>query len=98
PDGERFDDRCPEPEQRLVGIRLRGPLVDQLREIADVAERVAVHRGERRPQRLDVMKAHQIAPLPFEVADASVRERLEARTKPTPALPGILRHAALLAP
>ena len=39
--GDRVDHRRAQPEQPLVGVRLRRPLVDQLGEVADVPERLA---------------------------------------------------------
>ncbi len=95
-DRDRLDHRRAEPEQRLVRVVLLRPLVDQFSEIADVPERLAVDRRQRRPQRLHVVQAHQVAALALHIADASVRERLEARAEAPPALTRVFRDAALL--
>src|SRR5262249_56843992 len=84
----RVHHRRAETEQRLVRVGFLRPFVDELGEVAGVAERVAVGGQERRPHRLDVLEAHQIAALALDVADAAAGQRLERAAEPPPAPPG----------
>src|SRR5204863_9975072 len=89
--------RRAEAKERLLRVRLGRAFVDQLREIADVAERLALGRRERRANRFHVIQADEIATLLLEVRDSSARHRLERAAEPAAALTGVLRDAALLA-
>ena len=84
PSGKRVDDRRPEPVEPLVGVRLGRPLVDQLGEVPDVAERRRVLRmprddRQRRPLRLDVIDA-----APGRAARARSRRRRRASATRAP--------------
>ena len=93
----RLDHRRAQPEQRLVRVGLRRPLVDQLGEVARRS------RAPRRPPpTAATASARRSSAAPARAAPARVRHapaghRLERPAEPPPALPRVLRHAALLA-
>ena len=95
--GQRFDDRRAEAEQLLVGVVLRRPLVDQLGEVADVAEGFGMEGGERRPLGVGVVQRHQLAALLLEVDDRGAGQWFEGAPKPGAKPPRPFGHAALLA-
>ena len=76
--GEGLGHGRAESEQAVVRIRLRRPLVDQLREVADMEERLGAAARQRRRERLDLAQANQLAPLVLEVGRAHAGERLQA--------------------
>ena len=59
--------RAAEPVEALVGVALERALVDQLREVPGVPQRVGPDRPQRRTERLGVVQRHQLAALLLEV-------------------------------
>src|SRR5262249_4440506 len=93
-----------QPEQPLVRRALGRPLVEQLREIRGMPERMralaggpADRRAQRRLTGLDAIDANEIARFALHVRHAAARPRLERGAKAPPGVGGIFCHAALLA-
>ena len=92
-------DRRAKPEQRRIRLRLLRALVENLREVLDVAEPLSVPRQHRRAHRLDVAQPDEIAVLPLVVGEPHRRQRLEAPREPPRARAACaVGHAPLLAP
>ena len=79
------------PEQRRVRLRLLRALVEDLREVLDVAEPLPVPREHRRAHRLDVAQPDELAVLPLVVGEPHRRQRLEAPREPPRARGGARR-------
>ena len=93
---QRLERRRAQPEQTLVGVRVGGPLVDQLRKVVAVTERLWTRGHQRRPHRLGIIQAHQLAPLLLEVRHAHFGERLERGAEPLARLARVRRDTAFL--
>ena len=100
--GQRIEHRGPETIQPLVGVGVLRPLVEQLGEVAHVAQRVRRVSARRPPSgdrtRLRVVQPHQLPPLFLEVRHLHFGERLERTREARPRPAGAFGDAALLPP
>src|SRR5688572_18729730 len=93
---ERAQHRRAQTEEPLVRIGFLCPLVEQLREVADMSQPVG-WPAQRRADSFGIVQTYQLAALFLEVGDSRLGQRLERTRKPRARSARAFGHAAFLA-